>query len=179
MFIIKTKFLYFQIFSTIFVIILGSLLHFVYDWSSQNPIIANFSAVNESTWEHLKLLFFPMLITVIIGLFIFSKDLPNFLCAKTIGIIVALLFIVIFFYTYTGVFGINSDILNITSFVVAVIFGEFTAYKLVNSNLGCNNLIATIAIIALSVCFLLFTYVPPKIPLFRDPINSTYGIKIS
>lgn len=120
-----------------------------------------------------------MLITVIIGLFIFAKDSPNFLCAKTIGIIVALLFIVIFFYTYTGVFGINSDILNIASFVVAVILGEFTAYKLVNSNLSCNNLIAAIAIVALSVCFLLFTYVPPKIQLFRDPINSTYGIKIS
>ena len=50
----------FQIFSTIFVMILGTLLHFTYEWSGGNLLVASFSAVNESTWEHLKLLFYPM-----------------------------------------------------------------------------------------------------------------------
>ena len=61
----------FQIISTIFVIIFGTLLHFTYNWSNNNSLIGAFSAVNESTWEHLKLLFFPMLITIIIGYFLY------------------------------------------------------------------------------------------------------------
>ena len=51
-------------------LIFGNLLHFVYDWSGQNSVVAAFAAVNESTWEHMKLLFFPMLALV---LFLFFK----------------------------------------------------------------------------------------------------------
>ena len=31
----------------------GTLLHFVYEWTGGNPLIAAFCAVNESTWEHM------------------------------------------------------------------------------------------------------------------------------
>ena len=62
----------FHIFSIIFSIILGILLHFAFEWSGNNLFIATFSAVNESTWEHLKLVFFPMLITIIISYFYLS-----------------------------------------------------------------------------------------------------------
>ena len=111
----KNKLLRFQIFSVIFTWILGTILHFTYDWSNQNAIVGAFSAINESTWEHLKLLFFPMLITTIIGYFYLKpkEEYKNFLCAKTIGILVALVFVVIFFYTYTGVIGTNFAILDI------------------------------------------------------------------
>ena len=33
----------------------GTLLHFVYEWTGGDPLIAAFCAVNESTWEHMKL----------------------------------------------------------------------------------------------------------------------------
>ena len=69
----------FQIFSTIFVMILGTLLHFTYEWFGENLFIASFSAVNESTWKHLKLLFFPMLITIIIGTNYAFLDISSFL----------------------------------------------------------------------------------------------------
>ena len=52
----------FQVFSTIFSLISGVLLHFAYEWSDNNTFVGLFSAVNESTWEHLKLVFFPSLI---------------------------------------------------------------------------------------------------------------------
>ena len=48
----KKKILKFQIFSVIFTWILGTILHFLYEWSGDNKIIASFSAGNESTWEH-------------------------------------------------------------------------------------------------------------------------------
>ena len=50
-----------NLFRFIFISVLGVLLHFTYEWSGNNPIVGLFSATNESTWEHLKLLFFPML----------------------------------------------------------------------------------------------------------------------
>ena len=55
----KEKIRSYLIFSIIFTFILGTLLHFTYKWSEENAIVGIFSAVNESTWEHLKLLYFP------------------------------------------------------------------------------------------------------------------------
>lgn len=171
-----TKIRNYQIFSIIFTFILGTILHFTYDLSGQNPIVGLFSATNESTWEHLKLLYFPMLLTTIIGYFYFDKKVPNFICSKTIGIVTAMIFTVIFFYTYTGVLGKNIAIIDISSFFIATILGEFLAYILIINNFKCNNKIAIAVLIVLFICFLLFTFLTPKIGLFKDPITNEYGI---
>lgn len=167
----------FQIFSAIFVMILGTLLHFTYEWSEGNLLVASFSAVNESTWEHLKLLFYPMLLTTIIGYFYFSKTKHNFLCANTIGILTAVSFTTVFFYTYTGIIGTNFAFLDIGSFFIAVIFGEFVIYKLLLSNFSCNKKTAFIVLLILLLCFILFTYATPEIGLFRDPVSNEFGIQ--
>lgn len=172
----KNKIRNYQVFSNIFVCILGTLLHFTYELSGENSIIASFSAVNESVWEHLKLLFFPMLLTTIIGYFYIGKNVPNFLCSKMIGIITAMLFTVIFFYTYSGILGNNIAIIDISLFFVATILGEYVAYKLMNSTFKCNTKIAIFALILIGICFLTFTYSAPKIGIFKDPITKTYGI---
>lgn len=176
----KKKILRFQIFSVIFTWILGTILHFLYEWSGDNKIIASFSAVNESTWEHLKLVFFPMLVTTIIEFFVIGKDNNKFWCAKTLGIILAMSFIVVFFYTYTGIIGTNFSILDIGSFFVAVILGEYVAYKIMTNDeykLKCNKRIAVIGLICILLCFIIFTYLPPHIGLFKDPISNGYGIQ--
>ena len=172
MFFSKNKFLNFQIFSTIFTWILGTILHFTYEWSNENSIVAIFSAINESTWEHLKLLFFPMLITTIIGYFYLKpkEDYKNFLCAKTLGILASLSFVVVFFYTYTGIIGTNFAVLDIGSFFVGVLLGEFVSYKMTLSTKCCNKWSAVIVLIILLVCFITFTFYAPDIGLFRNPI---------
>lgn len=172
----KNSILAFQIFSIIFACILGTLLHFTYKWSNESTLVAAFSAVNESTWEHLKLAFFPMFITTIIGYFYFKNNILNFLCLKTIGIIISMSFIVIFFYTYTGIIGTDIPFLSIASFFIAIILGEFISYKLMNSNFLCDNTIALIILILLFTCFVVFTYLPPQIGLFKDPITNNFGI---
>ena len=168
----KNKLLKFQIFSVIFTWILGTLLHFTYEWSNENIIIAAFSAVNESTWEHLKLLFFPMLITTVTGYFYLrpKDEYKNFLCAKTIGILAALSFVVVFFYTYTGIIGTNFAVLDIGSFFVGVFLGEFVAYKMTLSMKCCNKLSAVIVLVILLLCFITFTFNAPSIGLFRNPV---------
>lgn len=172
----NTKIRNYQIVSAIFVCVLGTLLHFTYELLGENSFVASFSAVNESVWEHLKLLFFPMLLTTIIGYFYIGKNVPNFLCSKLLGIITSILFIIIFFYTYTGIIGKSIVFIDIASFFIAVILGEYLSYKLIFSNFKCNNIIAIIVLTIILICFVVFTYLTPKIEIFRDPVTNQYGI---
>ena len=41
-------------------IAVGSVLHFVYDWSGHHRVAAVFGAVNESYWEHTKIAIWPV-----------------------------------------------------------------------------------------------------------------------
>ena len=152
----KNKILKFTIFSGIFVMILGTLLHFTYEWSGNNTFVASFSAVNESTWEHLKLLFFPMFLTTILGYFYFRKISSNFLCAQLLGILTAILFTITFFYTYTGIVGTNFAFVNISIFFVAVVLGELVSYKILVSDFKCNFIIFYNTITNLFYYFYLF-----------------------
>lgn len=166
----------FEFFSAIFTLVLGTILHFSFEWSENNLIVGAFSAVNESTWEHLKLVFFPMLISTIVGFIYYKKEFPNYLCVKTKGILLALSFIVIFFYTYTGILGKNLSVLDIGSFIIAVILAEYYTLKNVSNKSTCNNFTASITLIALFLCFIIFTYFPPYIGLFMDPITGNYEV---
>lgn len=167
------NFLKFQIASAIFVIALGTILHYTFQWSGENRIVGLFSAVNESTWEHLKLIFYPMLITTIVGNYIFGEKI---ICAKTVGIITAMILTVILFYTYTGIIGTNYAFLNIAIFVIAVILGEYVTYRIYESNKTCNSTISTIILIIILISFIIFTFNAPQINLFKDPTTGLYGI---
>lgn len=166
-----------QIITVTICLILGILLHFTYEWSGGNIIVGIFSAVNESTWEHLKLAFYPMLIMAIIGYFIIGDRSENYWIAQALGIITSLIFIISFFYTYRGIIGINIDSLNIGSFFIAIFFGEYITYKILISDKNYNaEEISVIFLIILVFSFILYTFKPPQIPLFEDPINGSFGI---
>ncbi|MCI8272900.1 MAG: hypothetical protein HFJ55_02320 [Clostridia bacterium] len=166
----------YQIISTIFVFIVGTLLHFTYELLGESQFVASFSAVNESVWEHLKLLFFPMLLTTIIGYFYIGKNISNFLCSNTIGILISITFIIVFFYTYTGIIGKSIVFIDIASFYVAVMLGEYVTYRLLTSNFSCNNTIAIIVLSIVLISFIVFTYFTPRLGIFKDPISGQYGI---
>lgn len=168
----------FYIFSIIFTIILGTLLHFTFEWANHNLFIGAFSSVNESTWEHLKLIFFPMLITIIISHFYLGKDAKKYLCSKTFGIITAMLFITIFFYTYIGILGTNFALLNIASFIFSVLLAEYITYVKMKYNSICNTKVSIVILTLIFISFILFTYFPPKINYFKDPVTNNYGISI-
>jgi len=163
----------FQIISTIFVIAAGILLHFTFEWTNENIFAGIFSAVNESTWEHLKLVFFPMLITTIAGYYLLGD---NIICAKTIGAITAMLLTVVLFYTYTGIIGTNYASINIGIFIIAVVIGEYIAYRIMKTGRSYKSSICTIILILLAISFVIFTYNTPKINLFKDPVTGRYGI---
>lgn len=157
----------YEIISTYIIFILGSILHFTYEYSNNNVVVSLFSSINESTWEHIKILFYPMLLSTMIGYILFKNKYQYYLCNKVKGIILSLLFIIIFFYTYTGVLGYNIALIDISSFFIAATLGQYYSYK--NINKKCNNTIAFILIIILIISFTIFTFAPPSIGLFRSP----------
>lgn len=165
-----------KITNSIFIIITGFILHFCFKWSNNSYLIGSFSAVNESIWEHLKILFFPMLITTIIEYLYFQKNQSNYICIKTKGILLSLTFIIIFHYTYSGILGTHIALIDIGSFIIATILEEYYTYKNINQN-SCNNKIHIIILIILSISFITFTYYPPHIGIFKDPITGLFGIK--
>ena len=156
----------------LFISVLGVLLHFTYEWSGDNPIVALFSAVNESTWEHLKLLFFPMLLLTIIELlFTEKRQLPsNYLFARTIGIISDMAFIVIAFYTLTGVFAKLPDAVNITLYFLGVFLALCIENKINRGNSQNHSAFAAIVLLALTIAFFVFSKYPPSIGLFANPV---------
>ena len=165
-----------QFFGFLFVSLFGTLLHFIYDWFGGN-IAALFSGVNESTWEHMKILFFPLFLFAIIESFVFGKKYDNFWCVKLKGTLLGLLLIPIIFYTIHGIFGKTPDFINISIFYIsaaAVFIYETRQFK---SKTSCKSEKIAILIFGLiAISFMIFTFSPPEIPLFKDPINNSYGI---
>ncbi len=149
--------------------VLGTILHFLYDWT-ESRVVVPFSAIDESTWQHMKILYFPMLLFSVIQWFFFKEEYKNFWLVKLIGITVGLTLIPVLFYTYNGAFGKSPDWLNITIFMVsaiAVYVVEYWLFKKEMPKCKCPNL-AIIGIVVLGVLFVVFTYLPPNLPLFKD-----------
>ena len=156
----------------------GSLLHFLYNWTNKSIFVAPFSAVNESTWEHMKLLFFPMFIFAVIQSFFF-KDFENFWAVKLTGILTGLILIPVLFYTLSGIFGKYPDWINIAIFFISAAVSYIIETHLLKFGFrtGIPNIFSLIIIITIGILFAVFTFLTPQLPIFKDPLTSTYGLK--
>ena len=157
---------------------LGTILHFLYEWTGESLWSALISGVNESTWEHMKLLYIPMLIYALIQCRFFP-DRKDFWCVKLVGVAVGLLLIPMLFYTINGSFGKSPDWINIAIFFVAAAVAYLVeTYLYNNALLKCPHpRLAFFVIVLIGILFVVFTFITPQIPLFRDPITGTYGIQ--
>ena len=155
----------------------GTILHFLYDWTGGSILVSPFSGVNESTWEHMKLLFWPLFLFALVQR-PFFKGQNNYWCVKLAEILLGLVLIPVLFYTYNGIFGKSPDWINIAIFytsVLLVFFFERWAFR--NDRLQCKRpQLAVTAICLIGVLFVVFTFATPEIPLFQDPLTGTYGV---
>ncbi|MBU7027725.1 MAG: hypothetical protein HXS48_12385 [Theionarchaea archaeon] len=160
----------------VFIVLVGSFLHLGFELSGYSKIIALIATVNESVWEHLKLGFWPAVFYALIE-YPFLKR-PNFLIAKGLCIYVIPLSIVVLFYAYTALLGYNTLVMDILIFVVAVIMGQLISYKiLILQELPHTwNMAVAAAVIFLVILFMVFTFYPPHLSIFRDPFTGGYGI---
>lgn len=175
----SSKLLKAEMIGILFCFILGTLLHFAYQWSGENLVVASFSAVNESVWEHLKLVFYPMLLMAIIEYFFVKKVVNNYMEAKTIGIFTAMSFVIVSFFTYTGIIGTHFLIMDILIFIISIILGEWISYRLIkrkNESTIQSKILASLITVFLLICFVVCTYATPTVNLFRDFATGIYGI---
>jgi hypothetical protein len=173
----KTVLIY-ELIGMVFIIFLGSALHFTFALSGNHPIVGAFSAVNESVWEHLKLAFWPSLFLAAIEYPLLRKATNNFFTAKATGIYLMVTIIPLVFYSYATVIGKSIFAIDISTFVVVVIIGQLLSYKLLTYRQLPRNLnkIAVVAIILLALAFIIFTYYPPQLQIFKDSLTGKYGI---
>jgi hypothetical protein len=174
----KKRILRWELGGIAFIVILGSLLHFVFEWSGGALPVAWFAAVNESVWEHLKLGFWPALVYMALEYSRFGKSTNNFPFAKTLGIYLIPTTIVVLYYVYTAILGHGLLIVDIAIFVVAVIVGQLVSYKLLTASPLPEKLnrFAPVALVILGILFVLFTFYPPHSHLFWDSGTGGYGI---
>ncbi len=168
----------YEFFGMIFCIILGVVLHFTYEWSGENYIVGMFSAVNESVWEHLKLVFFPIFIYTVFEYFLIGYNYDNFIISKAISVLIAMLFVVVSFYSYSGIIGSHFLWMDIAIFIIAIIIAFYLSSSFINHALfKGKNAAGLLIFFIVAGMFMVFTVNPPQIELFRDPVDNSYGIE--
>jgi len=170
--------------SCIISIILGILFHFIYNFLNKPFIIGLFFPVNESIWEHLKLVLIPITLFGIVYSIIYKKRnyrLNNFWYHTSIAIIISMIIIPLSHYTYFTIFKSVPDFVNILIYIFSIIISFYYIYKnmqkeSVDTNNKDKNSAGILVITTLFLLYMIFTIYPPRLELFKDPITNTFGI---
>lgn len=167
-----------SIIGSIFTLIAGTLLHFAYDFFGENFFVSLFSPINESIWEHLKLLFFPVLLYTLWESFLNREYSPYFFAANMIGLLCGLISIPLLYYIYTSILGTNYLWLDIAIFIIGIIITFFVrTYLLINNKISNRMIILALLIfLAFIISDFWFTIHPPDSELFRSPTKKTFSI---
>ena len=156
---------------------LGNLLHFVYEWSGDSPLTAPIAAVNESTWEHMKLLAVPWILWTAVTILIERR--ADCAAPRAAGLLTGLILIPALFYTYTGICGKSVDVVNVLIFQAAVLAAWLVSRGLQRRGSLSAPLWQVLGILVqlgAAAAFAVWTVNPPELPLFVDPTNGTRGV---
>lgn len=159
--------------------VLGTLAHFVYGWSGGSQLAGAFCPVNESVWEHMKMLFFPVLLFTLVQLPAARDQNGTLPAARAAGVTAGLGLIPVLYYTYTGIYGRHVLWADIAIFYLAAGFTFWLDARLRRRRRlwGPWQQAAGVAWLwVLAVLFIWWTLHPPHIGLFRDPVTGGYGI---
>lgn len=169
-----------KIIGLIGIFILCFPFHFMYDWFP-NSLFSIFFPVNESIWEHMKLIYTSFIVYGIIDYLLLKKNkitFNNFLLQLfVVPIIGIVIFLIVFIPIYNN-FGENMLITLTLLFVVILIEQVISYYLLKLSNIKYQNIIGIIGIIVVYIIFGYLTYKPIENKIFFDESNSKYGINI-
>ncbi len=169
-----------HIMGVMFTLIAGTIIHFVYEWSGENVLVAMLSPVNESIWEHTKLLFTPMLFYSVIEYFTYGQKIANFVPIRVLSIFIGMITIIISFYTYSGIIGRNYLAADIGTFVLGTLVAYFVSFTLLRTQCFMTqqaNLLGWMGLIFLIFIIIVLTFMPPQIALFKDSNTGAYGMR--
>ncbi|NHJ86972.1 MAG: hypothetical protein FK734_16035 [Asgard group archaeon] len=160
----------------------GALWHFMFEFLNYWEPIGWFFPVNESVWEHVKLMFWPALLYYAVEAIFMWKKTNNFLLAKTTAFYFTPIANIMIFYTYTGITGWESFIFDSVILFITIGIQQYISYKLVTHEpIGEKRkilwiVLLSLAIVLLAVLLIVFTYKPIEIPLLQDSNSGLYGI---
>lgn len=170
----------YTIIGIIFVLITGTISHYIYEWSGNNPVLGLFFPINESIWEHMKLLFFPMLLYSFYMNKKLKTEYPCVTSSLLFGILFGTLVIPVIYYTYSGILGYHTTVLDIATFAVSVLLAFCFVYKLTISCTVADYLEQLkLLVVFLAVCFFVFTYYPPDIGIFADATTQIHTLLLN
>ncbi len=156
----------------------GTLLHYVYDWSGGASAAGLIAPVNESVWEHLKLLVMPMLAFALIEYFTYGRRLRNFWPVRLLSVLLGMGLIIALYYCWSALAGRSGMAANIAIFLFSVWAAYFFGAGLLGSRAFSSQTARALAAVGLAVliaAFVVFSYNPPHYELFRDPQANSYG----
>lgn len=162
----------------IFISLIGTLLHFMYEWSGHNKVVSLFAAVNESTWEHIKIALTSTFIWTLYDGAVYGLS-PNYFIAKTASILILIILIPVLFYSYKLITKKAILPIDIIIFYLAIILSNLTFNYIINME-PLHFFYSYISVVLLFIIFgfyMVLTLQPIKNFLFKDPITKKYGIR--
>lgn len=163
---------------TLAVSVIGSLLHFTYAWSGRNKFVAIFAAVNESTWEHIKLALSGTFACMLVDVWRLG-DNPNYWLARSLSFVVPVVVIPILFYGYHSIWKVKKSILpvDIMIFIIAAFLSALVFVLVLQAPAigAASDIVSMIISTMILVAYLLLTKFPLHNFLFEDPITHKYG----
>ena len=168
------KFIIINIFLTFAI---GFLVHNIYHWIPS--VITTIFPVNESLFEHMKLIFISPIISCFI-LYLFFRRKNYHINNYLFGLIVSTIFnIIIFYLVYLPIYYSQgqSMVMTLSIYFITICLSNYLYYLITEMNYSKKlNIISLIMIIVICSILTYFTYNPLKIDFFRDPETNTYGI---
>lgn len=164
------------ILSFLILTIFGFLSHFTHGWFKKGILLHIFSALNESTWEHMKMLVAPTILVGILQHIFLREEYINLLNSILILLTVELVTMPLIYETLKRLVKKVPFPITILIFFLSIIFGLITENVILTKDIVILPEIWSLILILIIVCtFGIFSYYPPKVPLFRDPITGEYG----
>ena len=167
-----------KIIAVIGIFILNFIFHFVYEFIPCT-LTAIFFPVNESIWEHQKLIFTSVIMYGIIDYIVLQKFKIKYNNFFTSLLISSVMIIPIFLIIYLPIYyKIGPKMpLNIIVMFLSIIISQIISYYILKSK-SCNktNILSLFLIIVSYIVFAYLTYNPIKNELFFDTKDEKYGI---
>lgn len=160
--------------------IIGSITHFLYNILGESPIAGLFAPVNESIWEHSKMVLWPVILWWSLYYCFRGKqygiDKNKWFGSALLALLTSLVAMPLLYYFYTGAFGVELLWVDILILLLALLFGQLLGLHTYRHSKGINANLVIIIFVMLVLLFMLFTFFPPHIPWFQDSVTGGYGI---
>ena len=167
-----------KILSIFVIFLLGFITHFIYD-IFPNTITSFFFPVNESIFEHLKIIYVSYLLWALIEYFLLKKEsyLKNFPSSLFLSIIFNMIILLAIYIPIYNTFGHNIYI-TLLIYLISIAISQIISYYILKSNNDFKflNKYAYIFLLILIMVLIYLTYYPPNIDIFIDKMNNKKGL---